>query len=71
MGKPKEEQLKVGPWGGAASGAMQVKEQPIVGPEGERVATSESNSRMNTNKTDDEILRRSRSPFVKIRAIGG
>jgi hypothetical protein len=39
----KEEQLKVGPWGGAASGSMQVKEQPKVGPKGEREGTSESN----------------------------
>ena len=43
MGKPKEEQLKVGPLGGggAASGAMQVKEQPKVGPKGEREGMSE------------------------------
>jgi len=31
------------PLGGAASGAMQVKEQPKVGPKGEREGTSESN----------------------------
>ena len=29
--------------GGAASGAMQVKEQPMVGPKGERVGAIESN----------------------------
>ena len=34
LGKLKEEQLKVGPNGGAASGTMQVNERPKVGPDG-------------------------------------
>ena len=43
LGKLKEEQLKVGPQMGAASGTMQVIERPKGGPKGEGVGTSESN----------------------------
>ena len=70
LGKAEEDQLKVAPQRGAASGAMQVKEQPQVGPKGEEVGTTESESTANTDVGEDLGKNESRQNFNHNRARG-
>lgn len=70
LGKAEEEQLKVAPQRGAASGTMQVKEQPQVGPKGEEVGTTESKSTANTDVGEDLGKNESRENFNHNRARG-